>query len=204
LSGSVSTTLLDADPQEVVDPLATPSDEAEGYPNESDYLDEWEKNISSWPKEPVKSENKMVIPALIAVLVILSFLSLFLFSYYNKKRDHSCLIKQCEESLKRIDSLKVLRGSIMHGYHTRAISEEEARNAVLDCEKDLVFETEKLRRLLRKLGIRRDLLMGKEEIIGWIMQKLSLGEEPEILRKGLIGMGADPALVDVVKNAVKA
>lgn len=154
-------------------------------------------------KEPVEVGNKMLVPALVAFLVIITFLIMFLLSYYNKKHRHSELVKQCEESMQKVESLKVMKGSAMNDYRTRMVSEEEARRIVLDCERDIVFEKEKLHRLLRKLGIKHEKLQGKEEIIGWIMQKLSRGEDPELLKKGLLGMNADPALVDDVKAAIK-
>jgi hypothetical protein len=171
--------------------------------NESSYLDDWERYIASMRKEPDPTENKIVIPALIAFIVVMGLLAVFLWSYYNKKNRHSGLIKQCEESIQKIDSLKGLKASIMHEYHVRMVSEADARKTVLDCEKDIFFEKEKLHRLLRKVGIKPDALQGKEEIIGWIMQKLSQGVDPQLLKKGLIDMGSDPSLVDDVLNALK-
>ena len=145
----------------------------------------------------------MVVPVLVAFMVILAFLALFLLSYYNKKHKHSGLVKQCEESLQKLGALKALKVSVMHEYHTRMVTEDEARKIVLDCERDIVFEKEKLHRLLRKVGIKPEALQGKEEIIGWIMQKLSLGEDPELLKKGLLGMGVDPVILDEVRKALK-
>jgi len=203
----VSTSLPPEELQIKESPLITSPDtlgeKTETDPDDSSYLDEWEKNISSMHKEPVEVGNKMLVPALVAFLVIITFLIMFLLSYYNKKHRHSELVKQCEESMQKVESLKVMKGSAMNDYRTRMVSEEEARRIVLDCERDIVFEKEKLHRLLRKLGIKHEKLQGKEEIIGWIMQKLSRGEDPELLKKGLLGMNADPALVDDVKAAIK-
>jgi len=41
---------------------------------------------------------------------------------------------------------------------------------------------------------------GKEDILEWIAEKLSGGEDPELLKKGLNEMGLDGSLVDRVRT----
>ena len=113
------------------------------------------------------------------------------------------MINQCQESSQRIESLKTLKATIMQEYHTRKLTEEDARKMILDSEKDLILERSKLGSLARKLGISSDSVSGREEAIGWIMEKLSAGEKPLLMKKELKEQGIDPKLIDIVKKAIK-
>ena len=138
------------------------------------------------------------------IFLIVLFLSYLLVSgYYKKKQSRSWVINQCQESAQRIESLKTLKATIMQEYHTRKLTEEDARKMILDSEKDLILERSKLGSLARKLGISSDDVSGREEAIGWIMEKLSAGEKPLLMKKELKEQGIDPKLIDIVKKAIK-
>ena len=168
--------------------------------NQSAEFEAREQNQSASSHETPK-DNSLIIIAVIFILLVLSYL--LLSGYYKKKQSRSGLINQCQESAQRIESLKTLKATVMKEFHTRKLTEEDARKMILDCEKDLILERSKLCSLLRKLGIRSDDVSGREEVIGWIMEKLSSGEKPSLMKKELKEQGIDPKLVDIVKTAIK-
>ena len=140
-------------------------------------------------------------------LLILLLLILLLFyliaGYYKKKQSLASLINQCIESQQRIESLKTVKATMLNEYHSRKVTEEDARKMVLDCEKDLIMERSKLRNLAIKLGINSDGLSGREEAIGWIMEKLSAGEKVQVIKKELAAQDIDIKIVDEVKKAIR-
>jgi|WetSurMetagenome_2_1015567.scaffolds.fasta_scaffold09950_3 hypothetical protein len=168
--------------------------------NLSAEFEAWKKNQSASVNETPK-DNSLVLTALIFVLLALSYM--LLSGFYKKKQGRSGVINQCQESAQRIESLKTLKATVMKEFHTRKLTEEDARKMILECEKDMILERSKLCSLLRKLGIRSDDVSGREEVIGWIIEKLSTGEKPSLMKKELKEQGIDPKLVDIIKKAIK-
>ncbi len=62
------------------------------------------------------------------------------------------LRKEYDETVQKIESLKAVTNNVMNEYYTRKITEEESRNRILDIEKELVVERQKLKALAQKMG----------------------------------------------------
>lgn len=123
--------------------------------------------------------------------------------YLERRKKKTALLKEYSEVMEKINSLKELRKTIMHEYYTRKTSETDTRKRILDFEQELVLERGRLKQVMLRLGMKYTETEGKEDILEWIVQKLSQGEEPELLKKGLQEMGLDPSLVDRVKKTLK-
>ena len=119
--------------------------------------------------------------------------------YYYAKRHKDDLKREYEELKQQREALKKLMKTIMHEYYTRKITSEDAKKRMLDYEKELLIEREKMRSVLHKLGIKME-TEGKEEVIEWIVEKLDQGEDPELLKEGLADTGIDPKIVDDIKK----
>jgi hypothetical protein len=105
--------------------------------------------------------------------------------------------------LQKIKNLKEVRKNLMHEYYTRKVSEQDVRKRILDFEEEMILEMGLLRQVMQRLGMKYTETEGKEDILEWIAQKLSSGEDPELLKKGLYEMGLDSALVDRVRGTLK-
>ena len=121
----------------------------------------------------------------------------------NRRKQRAELLKEYESVLQKINHLKDVRKNIMHEYYTRKILEQDARKGILDLEQEMIFEMGRLKQVMRRLGMKYTETEGKEDILEWIGQKLSSGENPELLKKGLFEMGLDSGLVDLVKKNIK-
>ncbi len=137
-----------------------------------------------------------IILALAVVLVLCAALALR-YSYTKKHKED--LKKEYEELKQQREALKKLMKTIMHEYYTRKITSDDAKKRMLDYEKELLIEREKMRSVLHKLGIKME-TEGKEEVIEWIVEKLEEGEDPELLKEGLADTGIDPRIVDDIKK----
>jgi hypothetical protein len=105
--------------------------------------------------------------------------------------------------MQKISGLKQVRKNLLHEYYTRKISEQDSRKGILDIEQELIFERDRLKQVMQGLGMKYAETEGKEDILEWIAQKLSSGEDPELLKKGLNEMGLDSSLVDRVRQTLK-
>ena len=85
-------------------------------------------------------------------LLIVLFLAYRFFS--GRRNYRASLMKEYEETSRKIESLKLVKDNIMNEFYTLKISEGEARNRVLDCEKELVIERHRLKSIGQKLGMR--------------------------------------------------
>jgi hypothetical protein len=119
--------------------------------------------------------------------------------YYYARRHKEDLKREYEVLKQQREALKKLMKTIMHEYYTRKITSEDAKKRMLDYEKELLIEREKMRSVLHKLGIKME-TEGKEEVIEWIVEKLDQGEDPELLKEGLADTGIDPKIVDDIKR----
>jgi hypothetical protein len=146
-------------------------------------------------------KDDLIGAVILILLLMLAYLAAS--SYYKKKQSRSGLINQCLESGQKIESLKTVKATMMNEFHARKLTEEDARKMVLDCEKEMIMERSKLHNLASKLGINPDRVSGKEEVIGWIIEKLSSGDDTAKIKKAMADFGVDPAFVDDVKRAVR-
>jgi len=110
------------------------------------------------------------------------------------------MYREYEATVQKISGLKQVRKNLIQEYYQRKISEEDARKRVLDIEHELVFEKDRLKNVMQRLGMKYTETEGKEDILEWIAEKLSGGEDPELLKKGLNEMGLDGSLVDRVRT----
>ncbi len=138
-----------------------------------------------------------------AAIVLLAAMLLSSRVYLEGRKKKEALKKEYAEIIQKIKSLKEVRKTSMHEYYTRKITEADARKRVLDYEQEMVLERGRLKQLMQRLGMKYTETEGKEDILEWIVQKLSQGENPELLKKGLQEMGLDPSLVDQVKKTLK-
>jgi PKD repeat protein len=150
------------------------------------------ENTRPW----IEQSTLALLISLIAVSVLLIAASL---RYYYAKRHKDDLKREYEELKQQREALKKLMKTIMHEYYTRKITSEDAKKRMLDYEKELLIEREKMRGVLHKLGIKME-TEGKEEVIEWIVEKLDQGEDPELLKEGLADTGIDPKIVDDIKK----
>jgi cell division protein FtsB len=132
-----------------------------------------------------------------ALVLVLSAALTLRYSYIKKHKED--LKREYEELKQQREALKKLMKTIMHEYYTRKITSEDAKKRMLDYEKELLIEREKMRSVLHKLGIKME-TEGKEEVIEWIVEKLEEGEDPELLKEGLADTGIDPRIVDDIKK----
>jgi len=123
--------------------------------------------------------------------------------YSGRKKQRAELLKEYESILQKINSLKDVRKNLMHEYYTRKITEQDARKEILDFEHEMIFEKGRLKQVMQRLGMKYTETEGKEDILEWIGQKLSSGENPELLKKGLFEMGLDSGLVELVRKTIK-
>jgi hypothetical protein len=144
----------------------------------------------------IDSSMLAIILFMLAVSVLLIAAAL---RYYYAKRHKDDLKREYEELKQQREALKKLMKTIMHEYYTRKITSEDAKRRMLDYEKELLIEREKMRSVLHKLGIKME-TEGKEEVIEWIVEKLDQGEDPELLKEGLADTGIDPRIVDDIKK----
>jgi hypothetical protein len=124
-------------------------------------------------------------------------------TYSGRQKQRAGLLKEYGSVLQKINSLKDVRKNLMHEYYTRKISEQDARKGILDLEQEMIFEKGRLKQVMQRLGMKYTETEGKEDILEWIGQKLSSGENPELLKKGLFEMGLDSGLVDLVRKTIK-
>jgi PKD repeat protein len=150
------------------------------------------ENTGPW----ISSSAVAMILAVFAMGVLLIAASI---RYYYAKRHKEDLKREYEELKQQREALKKLMKTIMHEYYTRKITSEDAKKRMLDYEKELLIEREKMRSVLHKLGIKME-TEGKEEVIEWIVEKLDQGEDPELLKEGLADTGIDPKIVDDIKK----
>lgn len=135
------------------------------------------------------------------ILLVCVFFALRIYSGRRKQRAE--LLKEYESILQKINGLKDVRKNLMHEYYTRKISEQDARKGIIDFEHEMIFEKGRLKQVMQRLGMRYTETEGKEDLLEWIAQKLSSGENPELLKKGLSEVGLDSGLVDRVKATLK-
>ena len=151
------------------------------------------------PQDP----EPLITPAQLAAgLCVLGIIALSFAAgvkYYLARRHKEDLKREYEELKQQREALKKLMKTIMHEYYTRKITSEDAKKRMLDYEKELLIEREKMRSVLHKLGIKME-TEGKEELIEWIVEKLDQGEDPELLKEGLADTGIDPRIVDDIKK----
>jgi hypothetical protein len=139
----------------------------------------------------------MYVSVMMVVLVCLFVVSR-VYSIKDKRREE--LLKEYESIMLNIKGLEEVHESLMHGYYTRKISEQDARNEILDNEKALVFAKDRLKQVMQRLGMKYSETGGEEEILERIYQKLSSGEDPKLLKKELEGTGINPKIVDDIKK----
>lgn len=146
--------------------------------------------------------GQMILYASGAVLLIVC---LFLASRMltSRRKQRAELLKEYGSILQKINNLKDVRKTLMHEYYTRKVSEQDARKGILDIEQDMIFEMGRLKQVMQRLGMKYTETEGKEDILEWIGQKLSSGENPELLKKGLSEVGIDSGLVDRVRKTLK-
>ncbi|MFZ2454957.1 MAG: PKD domain-containing protein [Candidatus Altiarchaeia archaeon] len=143
--------------------------------------------------------DSFTLVAALSVIVVSALLIAASLRYYYTKRHKDDLKREYEELKQQREALKKLMKTIMHEYYTRKITSEDAKKRMLDYEKELLIEREKMRSVLHKLGIKME-TEGKEEVIEWIVEKLDQGEDPELLKEGLADTGIDPKIVDDIKK----
>jgi len=142
--------------------------------------------------------SRMLVMLLSALLIAGLCVAVALRHYYAKRHKED-LKREYEELKQQREALKKLMKTIMHEYYTRKITSEDAKKRMLDYEKELLIEREKMRAVLHKLGIKME-TEGKEELIEWIVEKLDQGEDPELLKEGLADTGIDPKIVDDIRK----
>ena len=151
------------------------------------------------PETPVPLIGTSTLVIAISLLAVSLLLVAVALRYYYAKRHKDDLKREYEELKQQREALKKLMKTIMHEYYTRKITSEDAKKRMLDYEKELLIEREKMRSVLHKLGIKME-TEGKEEVIEWIVEKLDQGEDPELLKEGLADTGIDPKIVDDIKK----
>jgi len=144
------------------------------------------------------SGGQMLFYAGLAVVLLVLLIAGWQYSMKKKQRD--TMYREYEATVQKISGLKQVRKNLIQEYYQRRISEEDARKRVLDIEHELVFEKDRLKNVMQSLGMKYTETEGKEDILEWIAEKLSGGEDPELLKKGLTGMGLDGSLVDRVRT----
>jgi hypothetical protein len=133
-----------------------------------------------------------------AAIVALSLISVLSFYYIEKRRQKTALQREYEKVMRRIDGLKEVKKSVMQEYYSRKLSEEDTRKAVLDNERELVIEQDKLKQIMRKMGGKYWKEEGEQEVSQWITQELKAGKDPEDLKKQLKEKGMDAGMVDEI------
>ena len=139
---------------------------------------------------------------LYATLAIGLLVCLFVVSrvYSIKDKQREEMLKEYESIQQKIKGLEEVRESLMHGYYTRKISEQDVRNEILDNEKELVFEKDRLKQIMQRLGMNPAENKEEEELLERVYQRLSSGEDPKLLKKELAGTGINPKIVDDMKK----
>jgi hypothetical protein len=158
--------------------------------------DESSSNLSGMPS----GETVLYASGAIVLLVCLFFAQRI---YSGRRKQRAELLKEYGSILQKINSLKDVRKKLMHEYYTRKILEQDARKGILDIEQEMIFEKGRLKQVMQRLGMKYTETEGKEDILEWIGQKLSSGEDSELLKKGLFEVGLDAGLVDRVREALK-
>jgi len=147
------------------------------------------------PQTLMTERNLTLASAAIVVIFLIAVLS---FYYLEKRRQKTALAREYEKVMRRIDGLKEVKKTIMQEYYSRKLSEEDTRKAVLDNERELVIEQDKLKQIMRKMGGKYWEDEGKQDVNQWITQELKAGKDPEDLKKQLKEKGMDANMVDEI------
>ena len=121
--------------------------------------------------------------------------------HFRRRRQRERLREEYEDSRQKIASLEALQKKVMQDYYTRRITEEEARNRLFECDKELVPERVRFKRVVEKLGV-SDSAAGKDDAVEWVADRLKLGEDAASIKESLEKMGLDPGLVDLVRKSM--
>jgi len=139
-----------------------------------------------------------------AVFFIVLLLVLVPAAYYlEQRKQRADMEREYESVMRRIEGLKEVKKSLMQEFYSRKLSEEDARKAILDNEKELVIEQDRLMQLTRRMGMRYWKTEGEQDVKDWVITELRAGKDPEDLKKQLKEKGMDPAIVDETGRNMK-
>jgi len=123
--------------------------------------------------------------------------------YLEQRKQRADMEREYESVMRRIEGLKEVKKSLMQEFYSRKLSEEDARKAILDNEKELVIEQDRLMQLTRRMGMRYWKTEGEQDVKDWVITELRAGKDPEDLKKQLKEKGMDPAIVDETGRNMK-